>query len=64
VKTIILVEIKNVYGALKAYPANEAADLLAQIAGTDCRHQNPRKPNPRPCRAHGHGHSAKANQPT
>lgn len=33
-KTVIQVEIKSVYGALKAYPANEAAELLAQIAGT------------------------------
>jgi len=31
---VVLVEIKNVYGTLKAYPANEAAELLAQIAGT------------------------------
>ena len=34
-KTItILVEVKNVYGEFKAYPANAAAEILAQIAGT------------------------------
>ncbi len=33
-KLVIQVEIKSVYGALKAYPANESAELLAQIAGT------------------------------
>lgn len=33
-KVVILVEVKNVYGELKAYPANEAAEVLAQIAGT------------------------------
>lgn len=34
IRPVVLVEIKSVYGALKAYPANEAAELLAQIAGT------------------------------
>ncbi len=33
-KTTILVEVKNVYGVLKAYPANEAAEILSEIAGT------------------------------
>jgi hypothetical protein len=31
---IIEIEIKSVYGVLKIYPANEAAELIAKIAGT------------------------------
>ena len=30
----ILIELKTVYGKTTIYPANEAADLLAEIAGT------------------------------
>ena len=29
-----LVEVKNVFGARKVYPANETAELLAKLAGT------------------------------
>lgn len=32
--TEITVQIKNVYGAWKVYPANAAAHAFAQIAGT------------------------------
>ena len=31
---VIQIEVKDVYGVSKAYPANEAAKLFAQIAGT------------------------------
>jgi len=31
---VIAVTIKNVYGEPKAYPANEQAQILADIAGT------------------------------
>lgn len=31
---VIEVTIKNVYGQIKVYPANEAAQLIANIAGT------------------------------
>ena len=33
-KIVIQVEIKSVYGVSKAYPANPAAEALANIAGT------------------------------
>ena len=33
-KTVIQIQVKNVYGVTQAYPANEPAKLLAQIAGT------------------------------
>jgi len=31
---VIEVNLKNVYGEVKAYPVNEAAKLFADIAGT------------------------------
>lgn len=31
---VIQIEIKSVYGAIKYYPVNQAAQLIAQIAGT------------------------------
>lgn len=31
---VILIKIKSIYGGLYAYPANEAAELFAAIAGT------------------------------
>ena len=31
---IIQVQVKSVYGAIKIYPVNEAAELIARIAGT------------------------------
>lgn len=33
-KPVIQIEVRSVYGVLQSYPANEAATLLAQIAGT------------------------------
>ena len=33
-KTKILIELRNVYGVTTVYPADEQAQLLAQIAGT------------------------------
>jgi hypothetical protein len=31
---VVLIKIKSIYGGLYAYPANEAAELFAAIAGT------------------------------
>ena len=31
---VIQVQVRSVYGAIKIYPANEAAELIAKIAGT------------------------------
>ena len=31
---VVLIKIKIVYGGAKVYPANEAAELFANIAGT------------------------------
>ncbi len=31
---VVEVNLKNVYGEVKAYPINEAAKLLADLAGT------------------------------
>ena len=31
---VVQVNLKSVYGEVKAYPANEAAQLFADIAGT------------------------------
>lgn len=33
-RPVIQIEVRSVYGVLQAYPANEPANLLAQIAGT------------------------------
>lgn len=33
-RPVIQIEVRSVYGVLQSYPANEAAKLLAQIAGT------------------------------
>lgn len=33
-KPVIQIEVRDVYGISKAYPANKAAELFAQIAGT------------------------------
>jgi hypothetical protein len=31
---VVQIKVKSVYGVIQAYPANEAAELFAQIAGT------------------------------
>lgn len=31
---VVQIQIRSVYGAIKYYPANQAAELIAQIAGT------------------------------
>lgn len=33
-ETVIQVQVRNVYGKPVVYPANEAAELIAAIAGT------------------------------
>lgn len=33
-KPVVQIQVRDVYGISKAYPANKAAELFAQIAGT------------------------------